>query len=137
MKFLTPSFLALSNIFVGAFSTPCTSIQQRGVFIPKFETRAAEDAPDLTKIFDDLLAEVKSITNALSMSHILKYHDLMFFAHRITDAAISSIPSTVATLQAEKESSIPASPVFSRLLPQSLPLLRRLKASQSVVLTKQ
>lgn len=31
---------------------------------------------------------------------------LLFVAHRITDATISSIPSTVATLEAEKESII-------------------------------
>ena len=49
MNFSTLSLVALSSIFVGAFSIPCTSIQQRGVFIPKFETRAAEDAaPNLT-----------------------------------------------------------------------------------------
>ena len=47
MKFSNLSFLALFSIFAGAFSTTCASIQQRGVFIPKFETRTAEDAPPI------------------------------------------------------------------------------------------
>jgi len=52
MKFSAFSLAALSSIFVGALSAPSESIQQRDVFIPKFETHTAQDAvPDLTKFY--------------------------------------------------------------------------------------
>lgn len=60
MKFSAFSLIALSSILVGAFSAPSESIQQRDVFIPKFEIHCSGRRPQSYKfLFDDLLAEVK------------------------------------------------------------------------------